>query len=76
MLQNSFPKLYELHTILLNHNNITDISKSVFTPLFSVRLVYKKNSTYKLFRNKICPTDEFKKLKSIKMVKETEFILI
>jgi Leucine-rich repeat (LRR) protein len=40
LLQNSFPKLYELHTILLNHNNITDISKSVFTPLFSVRLVY------------------------------------
>jgi hypothetical protein len=35
--QNSFPKLYELHTILLHHNNITDIYRSVFTSLFSLR---------------------------------------
>jgi hypothetical protein len=37
--QNSFPKLYELHTILLHHNNITDIYRSVFTSLFSLRSI-------------------------------------
>jgi hypothetical protein len=39
MWQNSFPKLYELHTILLHHNNITDIYRSVFTSLFSLRSI-------------------------------------
>jgi len=35
--KNSFPKLYELHTINFRHNNISSIGRSVFMPLFSIR---------------------------------------
>lgn len=35
--KNTFPKLYELHTIDFSHNNITAIFNSVFQVLFSLR---------------------------------------
>lgn len=35
--KNTFPKLYELHTIDLSHNNISVISNAVFQTLFSLR---------------------------------------
>ncbi|KAJ8958595.1 hypothetical protein NQ318_016316 [Aromia moschata] len=35
--RNTFPKLYELHTIDLSYNNLTDIYNSVFQVLFSLR---------------------------------------
>lgn len=35
--KNTFPKLYELHTIDLSHNNLTTIFNSVFQTLFSLR---------------------------------------
>lgn len=35
--KNTFPKLYELHTIDVSHNNISDISNAVFQTLFSLR---------------------------------------
>lgn len=35
--KNTFPKLYELHTIDLSHNNLTTISNAVFQTLFSLR---------------------------------------
>lgn len=35
----TFPKLYELHTIDLSYNNITDIFNAVFQTLFSLRLL-------------------------------------
>ena len=37
--KNSFPKLYELHTIDLSHNNISFIFNAVFQSLFSLRTV-------------------------------------
>lgn len=35
--KNTFPKLYELHTIDLSHNNLTTITNAVFQTLFSLR---------------------------------------
>ena len=35
--KNTFPKLFELHTIDFSHNSLTTIGRSVFTPLFSLR---------------------------------------
>lgn len=35
--KNTFPKLYELHTIDLSHNNLTNIFGGVFQTLFSLR---------------------------------------
>lgn len=35
--KNTFPKLYELHTIDVSHNNISVISNAVFQTLFSLR---------------------------------------
>ena len=35
--RNTFPKLYELESINYSHNNLTQIYRSVFTPLFSIR---------------------------------------
>ena len=35
--KNTFPKLFELHTIDFSHNSINVIGRSVFTPLFSLR---------------------------------------
>lgn len=35
--KNTFPKLYELHTIDLSHNNLTNIFNGVFQTLFSLR---------------------------------------
>lgn len=35
--KNTFPKLYELHTIDLSHNNVSEIFNSVFQTLFSLR---------------------------------------
>ncbi|KAF2906149.1 hypothetical protein ILUMI_00029 [Ignelater luminosus] len=37
--KNSFPKLYELHTIDLSYNNLSDIFNSVFQTLFSLRML-------------------------------------
>lgn len=37
--KNSFPKLYELHTIDLSHNNISNIFNAVFQNLFSLRSI-------------------------------------
>ena len=37
ILKVTFPKLYELSSVDLSHNNFTKIWGSVFTPLFSVR---------------------------------------
>lgn len=35
--KNTFPKLYELHTIDMSHNNLTTIANAVFQVLFSLR---------------------------------------
>lgn len=35
--RNTFPKLYELHTIDLSYNNISEIHNSIFQTLFSLR---------------------------------------
>lgn len=35
--KNTFPKLYELHTIDFSHNNLTQIFNAVFQTLFSLR---------------------------------------
>lgn len=35
--KNTFPKLYELHTIDLSHNNLSSIFNAVFQTLFSLR---------------------------------------
>lgn len=35
----TFPKLYELHTIDLSYNNVSDIFNSVFQTLFSLRFL-------------------------------------
>lgn len=35
--RNTFPKLYELHTIDVSHNNISSIANAVFQTLFSLR---------------------------------------
>lgn len=35
----TFPKLYELHTIDVSHNSLTDIFNSVFQSLFSLRFL-------------------------------------
>lgn len=37
--KNTFPKLYELHTIDISHNNISTIFNGVFQSLFSLRSV-------------------------------------
>lgn len=37
--RNTFPKLYELHTIDLNNNMITDIANTVFQTLFGLRFL-------------------------------------
>jgi Leucine-rich repeat (LRR) protein len=33
----AFPKLYELHTVDISYNNLTDINNAVFQNLFSLR---------------------------------------
>lgn len=35
--KNTFPKLYELHTIDVSHNNLSTIANAVFQTLFSLR---------------------------------------
>lgn len=43
--RNTFPKLYELHTIDLSHNKLSNIAIAVFQVLFSLRnLLFSHNS--------------------------------
>lgn len=42
--KNTFPKLYELHTIDFSYNNITTIFNSVFQVLFSLRYLNMSNN--------------------------------
>lgn len=47
--KNSFPKLYELHTVDISHNSLTEIASAVFQPLFSLRyynLIYNSFLLY------------------------------
>lgn len=51
--KNSFPKLYELHTIDISHNNLTTIYNAVFQTLFSLRNL---NMSYNLLESIKSPT--------------------
>lgn len=42
--RNTFPKLYELHTIDLSHNEIEKIAPEVFQPLFGLRYLNLSNN--------------------------------
>ncbi len=46
--KNTFPKLYELHTIDVSHNNISTIANAVFQTLFSLRSL---NLSYNAMEN-------------------------
>jgi len=47
--KNTFPKLFELHTIDFSHNHLEDIGRSVFAQLFSLRsLDFSRNNLTKL----------------------------
>lgn len=51
--KNTFPKLYELHTIDISYNNLTTISNAVFQTLFSLRNL---NMSYNALESIKAPT--------------------
>lgn len=54
--KNTFPKLYELHTIDLSYNNLTTIANAVFQTLFSLRTLNLSYNSLEQIRNAVFGT--------------------
>lgn len=42
----TFPKLYELHTVDVSHNNLSNVSKWIFTRFCTQQMVLEFNKSY------------------------------
>lgn len=49
--KNTFPKLYELHTIDVSHNNLTEIFNAVFQTLFSLRMLNLSHNSLEIIKS-------------------------
>lgn len=54
--KNTFPKLYELHTIDMSHNNLTTIANAVFQTLFSLRNLNLSYNAMEQIKNSVFGT--------------------
>lgn len=54
--KNTFPKLYELHTIDISHNNLTTIANAVLQTLFSLRTLNLSYNAMEVIRSPVFGT--------------------